>query len=50
MQITDIQHKENERVPTHPSGHSCISQKHCSQISVSIYTHLKNKGHFNSAH
>jgi len=25
MQITDIQHKENERVPTHPSGHSCIS-------------------------
>ena len=25
-------------------------EKHCSQISVSTYIHLKNKGHFNSAH
>ena len=25
-------------------------EKHCSQISVSTYIHLKNKRHFNSAH
>jgi len=53
MQITDIQRKDNKCVPTvllvirtYRDNH----EKHCSQISVSTYIHLKNKGHFNSAH